>query len=104
MANYFISRHTGAIRWFCQQGIEIEQYYPHCTDLAIFNKHDVVYGNLPIHLVEILTSRSVRYFNLVLDVPSQLRGTELTGSDFEACLPRFIEYQVITINPREVLE
>jgi CRISPR-associated protein Csx16 len=104
MASYFISRHDGALGWFRQQGIEIAQHYPHCADLAVFNKHDVVYGNLPVHLIEILTSRSIRYFNLVLDVPSALRGTELTGSNFEACNPRLIEYQVVSINHRDVVE
>jgi CRISPR-associated protein Csx16 len=62
MAHYFISRHIGAVQWFKQQGIEIKQYYPQCSDITIFKKDDVVYGNLPIHLVEILTKHCVRYF------------------------------------------
>jgi len=104
MAHYFISRHIGAVQWFKQQGIEIKQHYPHCSDIAIFKKDDVVYGNLPIHLVEILTKHCVRYFNLVLDVPAQLRGKELSGADFEKCHPRFVEYSVVAINTMDVVK
>jgi CRISPR-associated protein Csx16 len=104
MAHYFISRHIGAVQWFKQQGIEIKQYYPHCSDISIFKKDDVVYGNLPIHLVGILTKHGARYFNLVLDVPSQLRGKELSGADFEKCNPRFIEYKVFAKNTMDVVK
>lgn len=104
MAYYFISRHSGAAQWFKQQGIEIKQHYFHCTDMSVFNKEDVVYGNLPLHLIEILTKQGVRYFNLVLDVPAHLRGTELSGRDFEDCEPRFIEYKVVAIKTMDIVK
>jgi CRISPR-associated protein Csx16 len=97
MLNYFVSRHHGALLWISQQGIDINAYYQHCEDINLFKMNDVVYGNLPLHLLEILTRRGVRYFNLVVDVPFKLRGKELTGRDFEECNPRFVEYQVIAI-------
>jgi CRISPR-associated protein Csx16 len=102
MANYFVSRHRGAMLWFTEQGIDIKEHYQYCEDIDLFIKNDVVYGNLPINLIEILTKRGVRYFNLVLDVPLKRRGAELIRRDFEACNPRFIEYQVIAIKSKDV--
>jgi putative CRISPR-associated protein (TIGR02620 family) len=60
MANYFVSRHRGAMLWFTEQGIDIKEHYQHCEDIDLFIKNDVVYGNLPINLIEILTKRGVR--------------------------------------------
>jgi putative CRISPR-associated protein (TIGR02620 family) len=51
MANYFVSRHRGAMLWFTEQGIDIKEYYQYCEDIDLFIKNDVVYGNLPINLI-----------------------------------------------------
>jgi CRISPR-associated protein Csx16 len=97
MAIYFISRHKGAVPWLEQQGIQIQTHFEHCHDVATFKKDDVVYGNLPLHLIETLTKKGVRYYHLVLDIPAELRGLELAGREFDNCNPRFIEYKVVAV-------
>lgn len=99
---WLISRHTAALEWLSKQ-------WPHelCRRAAALPaleeiaRTDWVVGNLPIHLIAELTSRRVRYFHLVLDLPPERRGHELTVEDMERYGARLEEYRAFRVEGAE---
>lgn len=97
-----ISRHPGACEWLskrlqpelCRKEVEL----PALERIA---RTDWVVGNLPIHLIAELTSRRVRYFHLVLDLPPERRGHELTVEDMERYGARLEEYRAFRVEGAE---
>lgn len=80
MTTYFISRHTGALDWLQQQDIQVDQQLSH-FDPSTTEKDDVIIGTLPINLVAEVNQRGGHYLHLTLNLPSELRGTELSAAD-----------------------
>lgn len=66
-------------------------FMPHVESIDDIDS-DVVVGNLPTHLVRELTIRGIRFFNLTLDVPFELRGEDLSEDQVWDCNPRIEEY------------
>ncbi|PPC83993.1 MAG: CRISPR-associated protein Csx16 [Methylotenera sp.] len=92
MKTYLITRHPGAVAWFQQQGIQIDQHLPH-LNAAQIAPQDKVYGSLPIHLAAQICAIGAEYWHLSLDMPPQLRGQELSATQLNtinARLERFV--------------
>jgi CRISPR-associated protein Csx16 len=92
MKTWLITRHPGAVSWFAEQGIHIDEHLPH-LDAEKISPADVVYGSLPIHLVAKICEAGAQYWHLSLDMPSQLRGQELSSTQLKrinARLERFV--------------
>jgi CRISPR-associated protein Csx16 len=88
---FFVTRHAGAIAWAIAQGFEHAEMTPH-FDPVMVDRGDVVLGTLPIHLVAEVNKRGGAYLHLILDLPAEARGRELTAEDmviFGARLQRF---------------
>ncbi len=77
MANYFISRHPGAIFWAKEHLSDIDRYEDH-LNIDDVQQGDCVYGNLPIQMVAKLCQKGVIFYALELTLPKELRGKELT--------------------------
>ena len=93
MTTYFVTRHAGAVEWAARQGIEVDRTVEH-FDPAEIRPGDVVLGTLPVHLAAEVCARGARYLHLVLEIPPEGRGLELTAEDMgrhRACL---VEYRV----------
>lgn len=90
MTTYFVTRHRGARDWAEAQGIAA-RFVPHLEAEQIASG-DIVMGTLPIPLVAQICATGVRYFHLVLDLPPDWRGRELTAQDMARFGARLEEY------------
>ena len=50
MTTYFITRHSGAIDWAKQQGIQVDEQLSH-LDTSMIQKGDTVLGTLLVNLI-----------------------------------------------------
>ena len=91
MTTYFISRHPGAVDWAESEGYRVDQQLSH-FDVTIVNKGDKVLGTLPINLIAEVNVRGAEYHHLTLDLPSELRGKEITASDMRQYGARLEQY------------
>ena len=90
MTTYFVTRHQGAIDWAALNGIRARQISH--FDHEILNVGDQVLGTLPVNLAAIVCSKGAEYWHLVLDIPPDRRGEELSAEallEFGAKLQRF---------------
>lgn len=97
---YFITRHQGAKDWALRQGFDAE-IVSH-FDTKIVEKGDVVLGTLPIHLAAEIYEREGSYHHLVLNIPADLRGVEMTADKMEelgATLEEFFVFRLPKIIP-----
>lgn len=90
---FFVTRHSGAIQWAAQKGLTIDATATH-LDPAEVGPGDIVIGTLPVHLAAEVCQRGARYLHLVLELPTEWRGRELTVEDMERFGARLVEYQV----------
>ncbi|MCD8512066.1 MAG: CRISPR-associated protein Csx16 [Nitrincola sp.] len=92
--NYFITRHSGALKWLEQQIAEPAIHLDHLDLVHVYelNRGDRVIGNLPVNLIFELCRRGVRYFHLQMVVPETLRGQELTSGQMTALGADLVEY------------
>lgn len=91
MKTYFISRHPGAVEWAARQGFGDAETVSH-FDPAIVVRGDKVIGTLPVHLAAEVCARGGEYWHLVMSLPAEARGKELTADDmdsFGACIQKF---------------
>lgn len=100
MKTYCVSRHAGAIAWVMSKGIKVDEVLSH-LDISCIEKGDVVVGILPVHLAEQVCSRGGRYLALTVDLPEDVRGSELTMENMNNYNANLHEYKVtrIKINP-----
>lgn len=75
---WFVSRHAGAIAWARMQALPIDRWVEH-LDIAEIAAGDTVIGSLPVNLAASVCTRGARYVHLVLRVPAQWRGRELSS-------------------------
>lgn len=93
MTTFFISRHQGAIEWAEQQHLNIDLFIQH-IDSKIFTAGDTVIGTLPINIIYELQQSGIKVYSLILDLPRELRGQELSYKQLVECNARLIEYKV----------
>jgi len=88
-----ISRHPGAQQWLASQAIVVD-HVQHHLQLDELAPHDIVIGNLPMHLAAALDERGIAFYNLVLDINADMRGRELGLAELQQCNPRLRRYRV----------
>jgi CRISPR-associated protein Csx16 len=93
MTTYFVTRHPGAEEWAARRGIPVDRILQHLLPGAVA-PGDVVIGTLPVHVVAEVQARGARYLHLILDVPAESRGVELTAEDMDRLGARLEEYRV----------
>lgn len=93
MTIYFVTRHRGAVDWAREQGMAVDQMVTH-LDTAAVAAGDVVIGSLPVNLAAEVCAKGARYFHLILDLPLEMRGKELTALDMNAVGARIQEFVV----------
>jgi CRISPR-associated protein Csx16 len=97
MTTYFITRHSGAIEWAKQQNLSVDIFLEHITS-ELFQQGDCVIGTLPINLIYELQNKGVTVLSLILDLPRELRGQELTLQQLISCKTRVVNYLVTLAN------
>jgi len=93
MTTYFISRHPGAIDWAAGQGLIIDRFLPH-LDLSLVKHGDSVIGSLPVNLAAQVRAAGAAYRHLSLELPSALRGSELSAADMRRLGARLESFDV----------
>ncbi|MCG5531164.1 CRISPR-associated protein Csx16 [Halorhodospira halochloris] len=99
MTNWFVSRHPGAAEWCRRQGLNVDRQVEH-LDIEQVAYGDTVIGTLPVHMVEELCRRGAWYCHLVLHIPSEHRGRELTADEMDAMDARLAYYHVERIESK----
>lgn len=94
MTTYFITRHTGALDWAKANGIAFDVHLTHLSDFDQLHADDVIIGTLPINIVYELNQLGVRYVHLSLQIPSHLRGVELSADELNLCQATLQEFLV----------
>lgn len=84
MTTYLITRHPGAVEWVARQGVAPNAVLNHLNP-DLIHAGDTVIGTLPVHLAARVCERGAKFVSLTVDLPSALRGRELTVDDLEAC-------------------
>lgn len=98
MKTWFVSRHPGAKALAKDLDLAIDCWVEH-LDPALVEPGDRVYGTLPVPLAAKVTELGARYFHLMLDLPSSLRGKELSVEEMRDLKARFEEYRVFRAIP-----
>ncbi len=91
MTTFFVTRHRGAVDWARAQKIDAEHVVH--FDSSTTRPGDVVMGTLPVSDVATICARGGRYFHLVLRIPKDARGRELTAADMQSFGAHLIEYE-----------
>jgi len=88
-----VTRHPGARQWLDRQGIRVDRFTDH-LEVDRIRPGDTVIGTLPVHLAAEVCRRGARYLHLVLDLPPEARGRELSADDMEHYGARLEPYEV----------
>ena len=99
MTTWFVSRHPGALQWMQQCGPAFDCHVPH-LDPAGVQRGDTVIGTLPVHLAAQVCARGAAYLHLVLEMPAQQRGQELSASELQALGATLQPFHVQPLKPR----
>lgn len=94
MTTFFVSRHPGAMEWAASQGLAVDQLITH-LDPSYVRSGDTVIGTLPVNLVAEVCARGARYLHLTLNLPTELRGKELSSDDMRQFGARTDEFRVV---------
>lgn len=94
MAIHCVTRHPAVLAWLEVNQIQVDQVHEHLNDLKSINMGDSVIGNLPIHIVSVLTANNVTYKHLSLTVPKLWRGQELSLDQLQSCEPTLESFYV----------
>ena len=90
MITWFVTRHPSAVTWAHQHGIVAapseggSERIVDTIDPADVSLGDTVIGTLPVHLAAEICARGGRYLHIVMTVPTQRRGGELTPDEMDA--------------------
>lgn len=102
---YFVTRHPGAVEWLRKEHPELaetSEVVAHWTPVrtASLSQHDTVIGILPIDMAAAVCAAGARFFALSLpNMPSEMRGRELTAQDMHQCGAEITEYKVTRCTP-----
>ena len=83
MKTYFVTRHAGAVEWAQRHGFQAVEVCAH-FDPAVVVRGDLVIGTLPIHLAAQVCEQGGEYHHLVLNLPAEARGREISADDMES--------------------
>ncbi len=83
MTTYFVSRHAGAVEWAERNGFNSVVVSAH-FDTAVVNDGDKVIGTLPVHLAAEVCEKGGQYHHLILNLPADARGQEISADAMEA--------------------
>ena len=80
--------------------VPIDKFIEH-LDVSTLKFGGIIVGTLPINIVADLQERGVRYFHLSLELPSHLRGKELSAVEMEEGNARIEEFKIVRVQPGE---
>jgi CRISPR-associated protein Csx16 len=93
MSSWFVTRHSGAKAWANAQKLLVDHVVTH-LDLTHLKPGDLVIGILPIQMIAAICALPARYLHLVIDVPAELRGVELSAEQMRTLGARLEAYEV----------
>lgn len=93
MTTWFVSRHPGALEWAKRQGLTVDRVAAH-LDIDLLTPGDTVIGTLPVNRVADLQRVGASYLHLVLELPPEWRGRELSADEMDAIGARLQAYRV----------
>lgn len=101
MSTTFVVRHPAAIAWVKKQPIKID-HWTEFLEIAEIKKGDTVIGILPMHLAAQVCAKGAQFIALCLDIPSDLRGKELTLTQLESLSCHLQAYSVTPLSKKVI--
>jgi putative CRISPR-associated protein (TIGR02620 family) len=99
LTTFLVSRHAGALAWVARRGFAIDRVVHH-LDADAIEAGDIVVGTLPLALAACVQERGARVLALVVDVPANARGTELSADALEALGAKLEPFEVRSSSPK----
>jgi CRISPR-associated protein Csx16 len=93
MSVILVSRHAGAVEWAGQEGLTPDKIADH-LEMSGVRAGDTIIGTLPIQIVARLNALGARYMHIVVDLPADRRGAELTSDEMRSLGARLVEFVV----------
>ena len=97
MTTFFVTRHPGAVLWAQQEGIAVDRQIDH-LDIEDIRPGDTVIGSLPVNLAADVCDKQARYIHLILELPFEWRGKELSVEDMKRFGAKLQQYQINEVN------
>ena len=100
MTTWFVTRHHGAVFWAADYGVKVNEDDDKSgkivadLDVARVKKGDEVIGTLPIHMEAAVIKRGASYTHLSMEIPTSLRGKELTKEQMRECGARLERFDI----------
>lgn len=105
MTTFFVSRHSGALEWAGLNSIKADKIVSTINlDLELVQTGDTVIGTLPVHLVAEVCRKGASYQHLVLDIPNEWRGKELSIEQMSQCQAHLEEYRAVLAGVHQVAD
>lgn len=86
-----VTRHPAVVEWVKRRGVAIEAVVDHADGLCA-GPGDKVVGVLPLHLAARLCAAGAECWHVVMDLPREWRGKELSADEMEAANARLERY------------
>jgi CRISPR-associated protein Csx16 len=90
-----ITRHAATVEWLKSTMLPTDEVVvtAHYTP-GMAQGFDYVVGILPIQLVAELCAEGIRYYQMIMDVPEEFRGKELSIEQMDQFNARLVQYNV----------
>lgn len=96
MKTIFVTRHKGARDWAKLNNLLIDRWETH-LDPNVVSPGDTVIGVLPITLAAEVCRIGAHFFELVVPLPSELRGKELTAEQLTFLRAKLVQYHIVEV-------
>ena len=93
----FVGRHPGAVEWVQRWGLRVNAHVEH-LDITTIQAGDTVIGSLPVDKVAAVCRVGGEYYHLCIDIPSHLRGQELSADQLDACGATLRPFHVLALD------
>ena len=106
MTIYAVTRHTGALQWLSDQGVQYDRHLLHFKGqhLQSLKAGDLVIGTLPVAIASQVCAAGAEYWNIVLPLTAHSRtGMELGAEDMRQAGAKLERYH-IEHRPEQVLK
>lgn len=94
MRTYLVTRHPGAVEWL-KRRLDVPEVLvlPHLENIQ-FQAGDKVCGILPVAWAERICAQGAEAHVISVEVPTTLRGQELSAAQLDALGARLVRYEV----------
>jgi CRISPR-associated protein Csx16 len=96
MANWFVTRHPGAVEWAERHGFAVDHVVSH-LDIEEVKSGDRVMGTLPVNVAAEICLKGAAFYHLSMNTTESQRGKEISADDMDAMRVHLERYGVVRL-------